>query len=97
MIVVTTSCLIMILSIRGAGSDLGITNVADPDRLVAQAINGIGFLDVGTIIKQEDKIEGLTTAANLWGVAGLGLVVGYGLYSISIAVALIIFLGLLGG
>ena len=97
MIVAIISCLIMILSLRVAGSDLGLTNDADPARLAAQVISGIGFLGAGTIIKQEDKIEGLTTAASLWGVAGLGLAVGYGLYSIAIAAALIIFIGLLVG
>ncbi len=97
MIVAIISCLIMILSIRIAGSDLGLKNNADPARLAAQVISGIGFLGAGTIIKQKDKIEGLTTAASLWGVAGLGLAVGYGLYSIAIAAALIIFIGLLVG
>lgn len=94
MIVGIISCLIMIISIRIAGSDLGISNDADPARLAAQVISGIGFLGAGTIIKQEDKIEGLTTAASLWGVAGLGLAVGYGLYTLSFAAALIIFVAL---
>src|SRR6056297_3974852 len=94
LIVAVISCLLMIISIKIAGSDLGLANDADPARLAAQVISGIGFLGAGTIIKQEDKIEGLTTAASLWGVAGLGLAVGYGLYTLSIAAALIIFIGL---
>ncbi len=94
MIVGIISCLIMIISIRIANSDIGISNEADPARLAAQVISGIGFLGAGTIIKQKDKIEGLTTAASLWAVAGLGLAVGYGLYTLSIAAAFIIFIGL---
>jgi len=94
MIVGIIACLIMIISIRIANSDIGISNEADPARLAAQVISGIGFLGAGTIIKQKDKIEGLTTAASLWAVAGLGLAVGYDLYTLSIAAAFIIFIGL---
>ena len=94
MIVGIIACLIMIISIRIANSDIGVSNEADPARLAAQVISGIGFLGAGTIIKQKDKIEGLTTAASLWAVAGLGLAVGYGLYTLSIAAAFIIFIGL---
>jgi len=97
MIVAIISCLIMILSLKIASSDLGIMNKSDPARLAAQVISGIGFLGAGTIIKQEDKVEGLTTAASLWGVAGLGLAIGYGLYIVAIVAAIIIFVGLLVG
>ncbi|CCU79947.1 Mg(2+) transport ATPase protein C [Halanaerobium saccharolyticum subsp. saccharolyticum DSM 6643] len=94
-IVAVISCVIMILSVKVAQSSGLIDGVeGDPARLAAQVVSGIGFLGAGTIIKQEDKIEGLTTAASLWGVAGLGLAVGYGLYDISIAAALIIFISL---
>ncbi|MGM0500549.1 MAG: MgtC/SapB family protein [Bacillota bacterium] len=94
-IVAVISCVIMILSVEVAQSgSLGSGVEGDPARLAAQVVSGIGFLGAGTIIKQEDKIEGLTTAASLWGVAGLGLAVGYGLYDISIAAALIIFISL---
>lgn len=94
-IVAVISCVIMILSVevaKSSGSLIGVQG--DPARLAAQVVSGIGFLGAGTILKQEDKIEGLTTAASLWGVAGLGLAVGYGLYDISIAATLIIFISL---
>lgn len=94
-IVAVISCVIMILSVQVAKFGSSATGVeGDPARLAAQVVSGIGFLGAGTIIKQEDKVEGLTTAASLWGVAGLGLAVGYGLYDISIAAALIIFVSL---
>ncbi|MFP4020884.1 MAG: MgtC/SapB family protein [Halanaerobium sp.] len=94
-IVAVISCVIMILSVEVAKLGSSATGIeGDPARLAAQVVSGIGFLGAGTIIKQEDKVEGLTTAASLWGVAGLGLAVGYGLYDISIASALIIFVSL---
>ena len=94
-IVAVISCVIMILSVEVAKFSSSVSGVeGDPARIAAQVVSGIGFLGAGTIIKQEDKIEGLTTAASLWGVAGLGLAVGYGLYDISIAAALIIFVSL---
>ncbi|WP_233493774.1 MgtC/SapB family protein [Halanaerobium kushneri] len=94
-IVAVISCVIMILSVEVAESSGSLSGVqGDPARLAAQVVSGIGFLGAGTILKQEDKIEGLTTAASLWGVAGLGLAVGYGLYDISIAATLIIFISL---
>ena len=94
-IVAVISCVIMILSVEVAKFGSSATGVeGDPARLAAQVVSRIGFLGAGTIIKQEDKVEGLTTAASLWGVAGLGLAVGYGLYDISIAAALIIFISL---
>ncbi|WP_223174468.1 MgtC/SapB family protein [Halanaerobium congolense] len=94
-IVAVISCVIMILSVEVAKTGIGSSGVeGDPARLAAQVVSGIGFLGAGTIIKQEDKVEGLTTAASLWGVAGLGLAVGYGLYDLSIAAALIILISL---
>lgn len=94
-IVAVISCVIMILSVEVAKTGSTINNVeGDPARLAAQVVSGIGFLGAGTILKQDDKIEGLTTAASLWGVAGLGLAVGYGLYDIAAAASLIIFISL---
>ena len=54
---------------------------ADPARLGAQVINGIGFLGAGTIlVKGQSRITGLTTAAGLWASACIGLAVGAGFY-----------------
>lgn len=47
-------------------------------RLSAQVISGIGFLGAGTIFMAQKKISGLTTAASVWNVACLGLLVGFG-------------------
>lgn len=94
-IVSVISCLIMLLSVEVAEAcDSASGVVGDPARLAAQVVSGIGFLGAGTIIKQDDKVEGLTTAASLWGVAGLGLAVGYGMYDVAIVASIIIFISL---
>ncbi|MEW5865240.1 MAG: MgtC/SapB family protein [Bacillota bacterium] len=52
----------------------------DPGRIAAQVVSGIGFLGAGTILREGATIKGLTTAASLWVVAGIGLAVGTGFY-----------------
>lgn len=52
----------------------------DPGRIAAQVVSGIGFLGAGTIMREGANIRGLTTAASLWVVSGMGLAVGAGLY-----------------
>lgn len=54
---------------------------ADPTRLAAQVISGIGFLGAGTIILGAGHIRGVTTAAGLWASAIMGLAIGAGFYS----------------
>ncbi|WP_262316854.1 MgtC/SapB family protein [Lacticaseibacillus parakribbianus] len=63
---------------------------ADDARLIAQVVSGIGFLGAGTIIVQHRTVRGLTTAASLWAVAGLGLAIGMGNYEIAIASAVVV-------
>ena len=52
----------------------------DPARIAAGVITGIGFLGAGTIMHAKSTVRGLTTAASLWVVAGIGLAVGSGFY-----------------
>ena len=52
----------------------------DPARIAAGVITGIGFLGAGAIIREREGIKGLTTAASLWVVAGIGLAIGCGFY-----------------
>lgn len=87
------SCLIMTLSINIYQSVQGLTN-ADPTRLAAQVVSGIGFLGAGTIMKEGLSVKGLTTAASLWLVAAIGLAVGSGYYSSAIITTLLGFLTL---
>jgi putative Mg2+ transporter-C (MgtC) family protein len=50
----------------------------DPTRIAAQVVTGIGFLGAGTIIQSRGTITGLTSAATIWVVAGIGLIIGAG-------------------
>ncbi len=71
----------------------------DPARIAAQVITGIGFLGAGTIIRFRASVRGLTTAASLWVVAGIGLAVGSGfilpaVFTTAIAIATLLLIPL---
>ena len=74
------SALVMLISIYAFSG----TN-RDPSRLAAQVVSGIGFLGAGTIMREGTTIKGLTTAASLWVVSGIGLAVGSGFYLSAVA------------
>jgi putative Mg2+ transporter-C (MgtC) family protein len=57
---------------------------ADPSRIAAQIVSGIGFLGAGAIIRQGLSVRGLTTAATLWLVAAIGMASGAGYYDAAI-------------
>nr|WP_246570143.1 MgtC/SapB family protein [Lentibacillus saliphilus] len=90
------SCLMMLLSLYGFEALIDrYDNVRfDPARIPSYVISGIGFLGAGTIIVYGGTIRGLTTAASIWAVAGLGLVVGIGMYSTAIFTTFLILLSL---
>jgi putative Mg2+ transporter-C (MgtC) family protein len=90
MLVCVGSTLIMIVSA------FGFADVLDPSRIAAQVVSGIGFLGAGSILLRGEIIRGLTTAASLWSVAAIGLAVGGGLYTASIAATIIILIILAG-
>lgn len=66
----------------------------DPGRIAAQIISGIGFLGAGTILSTRASVRGLTTAASLWAVAGVGMAVGFGLYVPAVITTAVIFITL---
>jgi putative Mg2+ transporter-C (MgtC) family protein len=73
------SALIMLISIYGFTDYMDESQVRfDPARLSAQVVSGIGFLGAGTIMRHRASVTGLTTAASLWVVSGIGLAVGTG-------------------
>lgn len=76
------SCLFAVLS-RHLAQTAGI----DPTRISAQIVSGIGFLGAGAIMRDGEQVTGLTTAATIWVVAAIGVTVGYGLYSLAAATA----------
>lgn len=87
------ACLIMVLSQALYQNVEGKTN-ADPARLAAQVVSGIGFLGAGAIMKEGLTVTGLTTAACLWVVAGVGLAVGSGFYSGALVTTALVFVTL---
>ncbi|HEX9794184.1 MAG TPA: MgtC/SapB family protein [Planctomycetota bacterium] len=71
------SALAMILSIRIAA----LAPNADPGRIAAQVLVGVGFIGAGVILRAGMTVHGITTAATLWAVSGLGLVAGAGYFA----------------
>ena len=72
-----------------------MTSTADPARLGAQVISGIGFLGAGLIlVTSRSKVKGLTTAAGLWASACIGLALGIGFYSGAIIAGILVFAAL---
>lgn len=57
---------------------------ADPTRIAAQIVSGVGFLGAGMIFMRHRTLTGLTTAAGIWTTAGIGMAVGCGLYAVSL-------------
>lgn len=68
-------------------SDIG----ADPTRIPAQLLSGIGFLGAGTILRDGFNVKGLTTAAALLAVTCVGLIVGAGYYLSAILATFVIY------
>lgn len=66
----------------------------DPGRIAAQVVSGIGFLGAGTIMREGVNIRGLTTAASLWVVSGMGLAVGAGMYLQTLVAVVLVLLTL---
>lgn len=65
---------------------------ADPARLMAQVITGIGFLGAGVILKNGDKVSGVTTAATIWITAAVGIGIGAGIYLPALFTVLLVLL-----
>lgn len=81
------SCLIAILqqnimreaiNLIEVNPELADSIKVDQGRIIAQVVSGIGFLGAGTIIHTKANVKGITTAALLWLVAALGLMIGTG-------------------
>lgn len=84
LVISIVSCLLTIVSIQSSYILPGSEHLdirMDPLRLAAQIISGVGFLGAGVILRRgDDSITGLTTAAIVWGAAGVGIAVGAGFY-----------------
>jgi putative Mg2+ transporter-C (MgtC) family protein len=67
---------------------------ADPARIAAQIVSGIGFLGAGTILQARGNVIGLTTAATIWVVAAIGMAVGAQAYWEAVGATLLVVLAL---
>lgn len=85
MLICVGAALFTLASLYGFGGS------TDPSRVAAGIVTGIGFLGAGAILHREHQrqgiVEGLTTAASIWVIAGIGLTVGVGLYLLSVVTA----------
>lgn len=83
MLVCMGSCIFTLLSIH-AFPVFAHSPQADPARIAAQVLTGIGFIGGGTVLKHGSSIYGLTTAAALWITASIGMACGCGFNSLAI-------------
>ena len=97
-VVAIASALIMIISKYGfadlalydAGGELirdgffAGTKGADPSRIAAGIVSGIGFLGAGVIFKNGNVVRGITTAAGIWATSAIGMAFGSGMYIIAV-------------
>jgi len=86
-IVGTTAALFILVSKYGF-TDVLVNDriVLDPSRVAAQIVTGIGFIGAGLIFVRGDHVSGLTTAATVWLVTGIGMACGAGLPLLAVAV-----------
>ena len=87
------STLMTIAGLRAV--DLFPGSAVDPTRIAGQVITGIGFIGAGAILRPvgrgSNNVVGLTTAATLWVVSGLGIAIGLGLYFEALLTTLLVF------
>jgi len=60
----------------------------DPTRIMSYILSGIGFLGAGAIFKNADKVHGMTTAAIIWVMSAIGMIIGAGGYSLGLCLTL---------
>ncbi|MEM5797617.1 MAG: MgtC/SapB family protein [Candidatus Aenigmatarchaeota archaeon] len=71
-------------------ASLSLGNVESVGRMLPGIVTGIGFLGAGIIFQSEDRVKGLTTAAEIWALAAIGILIGIGSYSVAIISAILI-------
>jgi putative Mg2+ transporter-C (MgtC) family protein len=90
MYVCVSSALLTIISIYSV-EQYSVANrtMMDPMRLAAQIVTGLGFLGAGVILKEGFQVKGLTSAAMILFVGGIGIGIGSGYYGVTIFTVLI--------
>jgi len=98
LLVAVGSCVMMIVSeafyLKYGMHDAETTLRLDPSRVAAQIVTGIGFIGAGVILKEGASVRGLTTAASLWAVAGLGMAFGMGFFSLGAIATVLVLISL---
>ncbi len=69
----------------------------DASRVAAGIVTGVGFLAAGAIFRAEKQIQGLTTAADIWVIAAIGVAIGIGYYSAALLSTILVFFVLMVG
>ncbi len=92
--VVGTAAALFLLISKYGFTDVLINDriVLDPSRVAAQIVTGIGFIGAGLIFVRGDRVSGLTTAATVWLVTGIGMACGAGLPLLAIAATVAYFI-----
>ena len=78
------ACVFALISTHATGGN-------NPHVIAAGVVTGIGFLGAGVIMREQGSVVGLTTAATLWATASVGLAAGYGMYTLAVLVAVLVF------
>ncbi len=82
----------MALVATGAALFTASNEVLGGDRVVANIVTGIGFIGAGIIFREGAGVRGITTAASIWAVAGIGVAIGVELYLVALVATGLVFL-----
>jgi putative Mg2+ transporter-C (MgtC) family protein len=80
------------MALAELGSNVQVHINRDPSRIAAQVVSGIGFIGGGAVLRYGSSVRGITTAASLWLMAGIGMLAGLGYYTLSLVTTLLCFL-----
>jgi putative Mg2+ transporter-C (MgtC) family protein len=70
--------------------------VTDPSRIIGQVITGIGFLGAGVMLARDGIVMGVTSAATIWTLASIGVVIAIGFNLVAIKLSLVVIVVLVG-
>lgn len=87
---IRTSALICMATYLFIAVSFSVSNeMSDPSRIIGQVVTGVGFLGAGVIIARNGVVLGVTSAAVIWMLAAIGVVVGSGHYLLGICLSLL--------
>src|SRR5262249_43256540 len=88
----STFALIAMAAALVTALSLDILDLDSASRVFATVVVGVGFLGGGAIVKESQDIKGLTTAAGIWAMASIGIVVGTGRYGLAVLATVLVLL-----